>query len=71
MFQSVIATLSFTREELIFTSDTPTSRTLLIAVVHALQLVQLEHFVIIDGKTFTAREEQIWWFSFRTRKLSM
>ena len=71
MFQSVIATLSFTREELIFTSDTPTSRTLLIAVVHALQLVQLEHFVIIDGKIFSAREEQFSWFSLRTRKLSM
>ena len=47
------------------------SESLLIAVVHALQLVQLEHFVIIDGKFFNAREEQISWFSFRTRKLSM
>ena len=71
MFQSVIATLSFTREELIFTSDTPTSRTLRMAVVHALQLVQLEHFVIIDGKIFSAREEQFSWFPLRTRKLSM
>ena len=33
------------------------------AEVHALQLVPLEHFVIIDGKLFKAREEHISRFS--------
>ena len=69
MFQSIIS--RFTREELILLQRLQARCTLFIALVHALQLVQLEHFVIIDGKSFTAREEQISWFSFRTRKLSL
>ena len=71
MFQSIISNSAFHTRRINYTLKTPWQPHLLVAVVHALQLVQLEHFVIIDGKFFTAREEQISWFSFRTRKFSL
>ena len=59
-------TNTVTHKELIFHRQALS----LVAGVHALPLVKLENFVIIDVKFFSTREEQIACFPFGTRKFS-
>ena len=59
----------FTKVESIFHLRTSlASPTTLVDKVRKLSLVKFKHFVIIDGKIFSTRQEQISLFSFRTRK---
>ena len=65
----VYKSTSFTKVELIFHSRTSlSSPTTLVDRVRNLSLVKFKHFVIIDGKIFSTRQEQISLFSSRTRK---